>query len=167
VSMPLDVTILVVTAVVAVIAVVAAVVAVRALREVRQLGREHAVESAAQPATAELEPITVQTVEPRPVQVIESRVVATLTRQDLLEARLSRPMARLAVYAHGVAHALRPESRDRITALVRREYRRRRALRLKIARRALRSVPDEAFVQRADWLGSDTPSRQLPRAVGE
>jgi len=165
--MPLDVTILIVTAVVAVIAVVAAVVAARALREVRQLGEERAAESVAQPATAELEPVMVQTVEPRPVQVVEGRVVATLTRQDLLEARLSRPMARLAVYAHGVAHALRPESRDRITALVRREYRRRRAVRLKIARRALRSVPDEAFVKRADWLGSEPPPPQLPRAVGE
>lgn len=165
--MPLEVVLLVVTALLAVVAVGAAVVAVKALKQVRSTAAEAAVASAA-PAVVSPQvsaEVSAGQVEVRPVTVVEGRVVATLTQQDLLEARLSRPSARLSVYAHGIAHGLRPESRDRIVALVRREYRRRRSLRLKVARRALRSVPNDAFDQKSDWMGTDQPS--LPRAVGE
>lgn len=164
--MPVDVAILVVTALLAAVAVVAAVVAVRALREVRGLGAT--VAEAPSTDLVAPEPVAPPPAVVRPVEVVDGRVVAHLTRDDLVQARLSRPGARLSVVAHGVAHALRPESRDRIVALVRREYRRRRALRLKVARRALRSVPPETM-QRADWLGTDDTPRlaERPRAVGE
>ena len=167
--MPLEVVLLVVTALLAVVAVGAAVVAVKALKQVRSAAADVA-DASMLPAVAEPQvspQLVAETTQVRPVEVIEGRVVATLTQQDLLEARLSRPSARLSVYAHGVAHALRPESRDRIVALVRREYRRRRSLRLKVARRALRSVPNEAFAQQPDWLGTDSARASLPRAVGE
>lgn len=170
--MPVDVTILVVTALVAVVAVVAAVVAVRALREVRRIDAERTGEPSTELVEVDPEPVLPEQIgpasEPRPVQVVEGRVVAALSQQDLLEARLSRPLARISVYAHGIAHALRPESRDRITALMRREYKRRRALRLKVARRALRSVPSATFARPADWMGSgDDSGHDYPRAVGQ
>jgi len=168
--MPVDVTILVVTALVAVVAVVAAVVAVRALREVRRIdaGRTaQPAETSTELVASGAQPIPAVS-EPRPVQMVEGRVVATLSQQDLLEARLSRPLARISVYAHGIVHALRPESRDRITALMRREYRRRRAMRLKVARRALRSVPNEVLARPDDWMGSaDDAAQDYPRAVGQ
>jgi len=169
--MPVDVTILVVTVLVAVVAVVAAVVAVRALREVRRVDAER-TERSAQVVAVEPEPVLPEQIGPahesHPVQVVEGRVVATLTQQDLLEARLSRPLARVSVYVHGIAHALRPESRDRITALMRREYKRRRALRLKVARRALRSVPHETLARPDDWMGTvDDTDHGYPRAVGQ
>ncbi|HWV26411.1 MAG TPA: hypothetical protein VNZ66_04245 [Aeromicrobium sp.] len=164
--MPADVAILVVTALVAAVAVAAAVVAVRALREVRRINAERAAEPPRELVVTEPEPSVVD-VDARPVKVVEGRVVATLTQQDLLEARLSRPLARLSVYAHGIAHALRPESRDRITALMKREYRRRRAIRLRAARRALYAVPNDELTGRTEWLGSTDRAESLPRAVGE
>ena len=145
--MSAEVVLLAVTAALAGIAVVAAVVAVRALRELRNTSAPEPVSTPDVAQTPAPEPRLPEPAQSRPAQVVEGRVVATLTERDLLEARLSRPRARVAVYAHGLRHALRPESRDRITALMRREYRRRRAMRLKVARRALRSVPSEVIAE--------------------
>ncbi len=70
---------------------------------------------------------------------VEGRVVVPPTDHQVVSAAMSRPQVRLAVLAHGVAYALRAESRDRIVALMRREYRRRRRERLAAGRRALRA----------------------------
>lgn len=204
--MSVEVVLIVVTAVLAVVAVAAAIIAVRAVREIRRSAVEVPANSVApspepefqrldlaslpqvsEPPTAESAlhdesaPLDESGLTPtRPVTVLNGRVVATLTEDDLLEARLSRPTARVAAYAHGLAHALRPESRDRITALMKREYRKRRAVRLKVARRALRTVPRDQLQQPSvDWLGridqpatpqlpsAEPPPHSLRRAVGE
>ena len=138
--MPSDVVVLVATAVLAVVTVVAAVVAVLAARRVAR-GPVPAV-PAASPAPP-LEPVhedvaasvvpgelvrVERTRAPRtdlPVsersgalapRVVEGRVVVPPTQDQVVAATLSRPQVRLAVVAEGLAHALRPESRDRIGA---------------------------------------------------
>ncbi|MDR6119346.1 hypothetical protein QE370_002530 [Aeromicrobium sp. SORGH_AS981] len=177
--MPSDVVVLVATAVLAVVTVVAAVVAVLAARRVAR-GPVPAVLAA--PPAPPLEPVhedvagsvvpgeLVRVERPRAPRtdlpasersgalaprVVEGRVVVPPTQDQVVAATLSRPQVRLAVVAEGFAHALRPESRDRISALVRREYRGRRRERLRAGRRAARAAHASALpTAPADqWLG--------------
>lgn len=155
---------LVATAVLAVIAISAAVVAVRAARRTaRQLvpveappavpvtHREVVVPQRTTAVTihdpASDEPG--QELEPR---LVDGRMIVPPSQQQVVQTALGRPGVRLSVFVHGAAYALRAESRDRIVALMRREYRRRRRERLQAGRRAVRASrptgsPDE-------WLGS-------------
>ncbi|MCX6407972.1 MAG: hypothetical protein NTV28_13715 [Propionibacteriales bacterium] len=172
--MPSDVVVLVATAVLAVVTVVAAVVAVLAARRVARgpaaappapspqpVGRDDAppvvvssdlvrVERTRQPDLPA--PERSGALAPR---VVEGRVVVPPTQDQVVAATLSRPQVRLAVVAEGLAHALRPESRDRISALMRREYRGRRRERLRAGRRAARAAHASALpTAPADqWLG--------------
>jgi hypothetical protein len=69
------------------------------------------------------------------------------TRAEVAAAALQEPLVRVAVVAAGLRHALRPESRDRARAVVRREYQRRSKLRRRAARHAARTtvvVPEES-----------------------
>ena len=149
--MSVEVWILVATAVLAVVAIGAAVVAVRA---VRQIARTPQDEQPTAPSTDVVihepprdEPPVV--LEPR---VVEGRLVVPPTHQQVVQTALGRPGVRLSIVVHGAAHALRAESRDRISALMRREYRRRRRERLQAGRRAVRSSrPTPPSDQ---WLGS-------------
>ncbi len=174
--MPSDVVVLVATAVLAVVTVVAAVVAVLAARRVArgplpvvspapplETVREgdaaadvHAdlvlVERTSTPRT---DPPTSERSGALAPRVVEGRVVVPPTQDQVVAATLSRPQVRLAVVAEGLAHALRPESRDRIGALMRREYRGRRRERLRAGRRAARAAHASALpTAPADqWLG--------------
>ena len=157
--------ILVATAVLAVVAIGAALTAVRAARrsarrepiaperltvpQSRQLVRleptpdiDHATHDLPE-VHSELEP-----------RLVEGRLVVPPTQQQVVNTALGRPGVRLSVLAHGLAHALRPESRDRIAAMMRREYRRRRRERLQAGRRAIRAgrptPPSE------EWLGGSS-----------
>jgi hypothetical protein len=155
VSMSAEVTILVATAVLAVVAIGAAVIAVRAARRIARTA------SPAEPARPE--PVTTTEVALRePVEapvppVLEPRIVAGRlvvppSEQQVVSTALGRPGVRLSILVHGVAHALRPESRDRITAMMRRDYRQRRRQRLQAGRRAVRAGrPTPPSDQ---WLGS-------------
>jgi hypothetical protein len=174
--MSADVAVLVATAVLAVVALLAATVAVVAARRVAR-GPAPSVPGSVAPAPAAAPAAAVphaddvpavavevvessvardaapdRTLEPR---VVEGRVLVPPTQDQVVAAALGRPQARLSVVAQGVAHALRPESRDRIGALVRREYRSRRRARLRAGRRAARAAhasptPPAAADQ---WLG--------------
>jgi hypothetical protein len=86
--------------------------------------------------------ITPQAVVPAALapRVVQGRLVVPPTQQQVLATALGRPGVRLSVFAHGLSHALRPESRDRILGLMRREYRRRRRERLQASRRAARAA---------------------------
>lgn len=66
------------------------------------------------------------------------RTVVVPSTAQVVDATLGRPIVRAVALGHGLRRALRPDSRDRIAALVRREFRRRRKLRLKAGRRAAR-----------------------------
>ena len=157
--MPTDVLLLSVTALLAVLALAAAVVAVRAAR--RSTGSERAEVAIPPPAVAPerlpaatmLVPLGDDDDWRRPVHV-NGRVVVPPTGQQVVGAALSRPQVRLAILLHGLTYALRPESRDRITALMRREYRRRRSERLAAGRRAVRAArpasPDDWM--RQPWI---------------
>lgn len=160
--MSIEAVLLLATALLAVVAVSAAVVAVRA---VRRLDRVPAPVPEKLPATVE-EPSQPAAV---PVRIVEGRVIVMPTEQQVVATALGRPAARVSVYASGLAHALRPESRDRIVALMRREYRHRRRTRQRVARRAARAVPSDALRRDDSWLGSEprVEPRSLPRAVGE
>jgi soluble lytic murein transglycosylase-like protein len=159
---PTDVVMLSVTALLAVMALAAAVVAVRAAR--RSTER---LESASQvPAVAPetlpraalvpLDDVDTRSLAPRHV---EGRVIVPPTGQQVVAAALSRPHVRLAILLHGLTYALRPESRDRITALMRREYRRRRRERLAAGRRAVRAVRPSTDAWMAEpWIG-ELPAR--------
>jgi len=139
--MSADVWILVSTAVLAVVAVGAAIVAVRAVQQVRAVAPGEPQQPAAEPTTdvAVVEP---QAVVPAPLapRVVQGRLVVPPTQQQVLATALGRPGVRLSVFTHGLSHALRPESRDRILGLMRREYRRRRRERLQASRRAARAA---------------------------
>ena len=148
--------ILVATAVLAVVAIGAAVIAVRAARRLAAdpSPAPHPVTEtlAERPSTdvvlhepqvrhAELEP-----------RLVEGRLIVPPSQQQVVNTALGRPGVRLSILVHGVAHALRAESRDRITAMMRREYRRRRRERLQAGRRAVRAGrPTPPSDQ---WLGS-------------
>jgi hypothetical protein len=86
------------------------------------------------------------------VRVVDGRVVVRPSDQQVVAATLGRPLVRLSVLGAGLAHALRPESRDRIAGLVRRDFRRRRRARARAARRAARTttVPPAAP---PTWIG--------------
>jgi len=71
--------------------------------------------------------------------VVEGRVIVPPTSRQVVEATMGRPLVRASMFAHGLAHALRPESRDRIRALMRREFNSRRSQRKQMARRAARA----------------------------
>ena len=143
--MPTEVLLLSVTALLAVMALAAAVVAVRAARRSTGSGRVEvatpppAVAPDRLPAATMLVPLGEEDDWRRPVHV-NGRVVVPPTGQQVVGAALSRPQVRLAILLHGLSYALRPESRDRITALMRREYRRRRSERLAAGRRAVRAA---------------------------
>ncbi|MGH3459719.1 hypothetical protein [Aeromicrobium sp.] len=155
--MPTDLVLLVVTSLFALMALVAAIVTIRSARRTTEV--ESAVRESAAPAVAPerlprqavLVPIddddVVQELVPRRV---EGRVVVPPSGQQVVNAAMSRPHVRLAILAHGITYALRPESRDRITALMRREFRRRRRERLSAGRRAVRTARPAS----ADsWMG--------------
>lgn len=72
-------------------------------------------------------------------EVIAGKVVVHPTNRDVVDATMGRPLVRASALMHGLAHALRPQSRDRIFALMRREYRSRRRARLRAGRRAVRA----------------------------
>ena len=152
--MPTDVLLLSVTALLAVLALAAAVVAVRAARRSTGSGRAEvatpppAVAPDRLPAATMLVPFDDDDWR-RPVHV-NGRVVVPPTGQQVVGAALSRPQVRLAILLHGLTYALRPESRDRITALMRREYRRRRSERLAAGRRAVRAARPASTAD--DWM---------------
>lgn len=158
--MSVQLAMLVATAVLAVVAVAAAVVAVRALRQAKQLG-EREPASVSEPVTAVLEPLAMAEPEPEGetdlevVRVVEGRVIVQPTHDQVVAASMTRPAVRLNIVAAGVAHALRPESRDRILGLMRREYRARKRARQRAARAAARATngPPPPAGGRG-WVGS-------------
>jgi hypothetical protein len=137
--MPTDVLILVATAVLAVVALTAAVVAVRAVRRLEQAETEH---DSFVPVVVEPH-VAVEAVRPLELQprVVEGRVIVPPTQEQVLATVLSRPGVRVNVVLYGLAHALRADNRDRILALMRREYRQRRRERLRAGRAAARVTP--------------------------
>jgi hypothetical protein len=163
--MSAEVLMLIATAVLAVVAISAAVVAVRAVRRLSQAQQPAAVtpepirpsEEIALRAVDdadELRDVELRDVEPRDVEprVVEGRLIVPPSQQQLVQSVLGRPGVRLTVFVHGAAYALRAESRDRIVALMRREYRRRRRERLRAGRRAVRAERPSAPSDQ--WLGS-------------
>lgn len=149
--MPWSTVALLITAVLAVVTVTAAVIAVRAVREVRRSVPTapetlHSGDSGIAPAEcfvpAEPE-VVVATVRPAELapRLVEGRVIVPPTQDQVLATALGRPGVRANVILFGLAHALRAENRDRIVALMRREYRRRRRERLRAGREAARVVP--------------------------
>lgn len=68
----------------------------------------------------------------------DGRSVVVPTTARVIDATLGRPLVRAAVLGHGIRQALRAEHRDRIRAMMRREFSRRRKLRLRAGRRAAR-----------------------------
>jgi hypothetical protein len=145
--------ILVATSVLAVVAITAAVVAVGAARRIATAVpapvAEHRVPSTELAIVEPAPPSTPASLAPR---LVQGHLIVPPTQQQVVATALGRPGVRLSVLAHGLAHALRPESRDRIVALMRREYRRRRRERLQAGRSASRAVrPTPPSDQ---WLGS-------------
>ena len=145
--MPTDVLILVATAVLAVVATAAAVVAVRAVRRLPDLDTPPPAATALdhrefEPTDGRVEPggLVSRPIELQP-RVVEGRVIVPPTQEQVLATVLGRPGVRANVVLYGLAHALRAENRDRILALMRREYRQRRRERLRAGRAAARVTP--------------------------
>lgn len=144
------------TAVLAAVAIAAAAVAVRAVRQLSRTVQPSPAEPAMparRPAALTIRqaatPAVTRELAPR---VVEGRLVVPPSEHQVVQAVLGRPGVRLSVYAHGLAHALRAESRDRISALMRREYRRRRRERMQASRRAVRAARPTPPAE--EWLGS-------------
>jgi hypothetical protein len=143
--MTVEALLLAVTTAIAVVAVIIAAVAVRAVRRLERSAGTPVVE--VETGRVSLEPtssggcpadsVGSTNVEVAP-RVVEGRVIVPPTQSQVVRTALGRPGVRLSVFAHGLAHALRPENRDRILALVRREYRHRRSERLRAGRQAIR-----------------------------
>jgi len=88
---------------------------------------------AADVGPGELVPMPATYARPEPVIVASQQP----TQQQIVAATLAHPLVRVSAFSYGVRRALRPENRDRLRALVRRDLRRRHKLR----RRAARMVP--------------------------
>jgi len=131
------------TTVIAVVAVFVAAVAVRSLRRLSEQVGALAARDLQVPAPAEpaLDPpvSVVEYLNPELApRVVSGRVVVPPTQAQVVRTALGRPGVRLSVLIHGLAHALRAENRDRIVALMRREFRHRRRERLRAGREAVR-----------------------------
>lgn len=157
--MSVQLAMLVATAVLAVVAVAAAVVAVLALTRAKALGdrvardevaayRDHVDED------HDLEVIEPEEPTPEVVRVVEGRVVVQPTHDQVVAASMTRPAVRLNIVAAGLVHALRPESRDRIMGLMRREFRARKRARQRAARAAARATNDPPPSSGRGWVGS-------------
>jgi len=157
--MAVETLLLAVTALIALVAVIAAVVAVRAVKRLERAARQPVVEAPTNHGGA---PCTESLGESKPPadavsglavpgrtsateelpelapRVVHGRVIVPPTQVQVVQTALGRPGVRLSVLAHGLARALRPENRDRIVALMRREYRHRRSERLRAGRQAVR-----------------------------
>ena len=135
---------------VALIALVAVVVAVVAVRAVGRLSAQVAeFKAEAEPAAVSLpavvsepalEPVVVTMPAELAPRAVQGRVIVPPTQAQVVRTALGRPGVRLSVFAHGLALALRAENRDRIVALMRREYRHRRSQRLRAGRQAVRTA---------------------------
>jgi len=159
--MSVQLAMLIATAVLAVVALAAAVIAVRALSEAKRLraGESHVppvetgVSLAERETQREVEP-EAEPAQAEVVRVVEGRVIVQPTRDQVVAASMTRPAVRLNIVAAGLAHALRPESRDRIIGLMRREYRARKRARQRAARAAARATNDPPPPSGRGWVGS-------------
>jgi hypothetical protein len=153
VLMSAELWILVSTAVLAVVAVGAAVIAVRAVQQVKTSAPVPPTDTVNEPST-DLAVIESQSALPAALapRVVQGRLVVPPTQQQVLATALGRPGVRLSVFTHGLTHALRAESRDRILGMMRREYRRRRRERLQAGRRAARAANPSRPTD--TWIGS-------------
>ena len=152
---------LVMTAVLAVVALVAAFIAVRAARRLRPVPETPRATELDQIVPADRRPTTpTERPETAVARIVEGRVIVPPTSRQIVDVTMSRPLVRVSVLSHGLAHALRPESRDRIIALMRREFQSRRRQRKRAARQASRLEPpsphraiDRATATTEAWLG--------------
>ncbi len=125
---------------VAVIAVAVAVVLAVALRRTQSsLDELHSSVQLLREAP-QRQPSTEVAVLPTPYAPV---AVVVPSSEQVYQATMSRPLLRLASMSYGVRRALRPESRDRVSALMRREFRRRRKIRQRAGRRAARMASVE------------------------
>ncbi|MDR7086738.1 hypothetical protein J2X11_001577 [Aeromicrobium panaciterrae] len=149
--MSAELVILVSTAVLAVVALCAAAISVRAVRTLRQTPTQtpvsHEIALVERPT-----PVVTHLPASLAPRVVEGRLIVPPTQQQVVATALGRPGVRLSVFTRGVAYALRPESRDRILGMMRREYRRRRRERLQAGRRAARAATPSATAD--SWIGS-------------
>jgi hypothetical protein len=144
--MTVEALLLAATTLIALVAVVVAVVAVRSVRELNrslESVQERTSLHSAQTGVTNAEIfVPVPEVSALPVElaprVVRGRVIVPPTQAQVVRTALGRPGVRLSVLAHGLARALRAENRDRIIALMRREYRHRRRERLRAGRQAVR-----------------------------
>lgn len=125
------------------IAVIAVVVATFAIGSVRRLTKR--LDSVPAGPDAEIcVNAEISVPETRPIElaprVVQGRVIVPPTQAQVVRTALGRPGVRLSVLIHGLAHALRAENRDRIVALMRREYQHRRRERLRAGRDAVRAT---------------------------
>jgi hypothetical protein len=131
------------------IALVAVAVAAFAVRTVRRLttrleslpAERTTLPALGTPAAAAASPVHAETFMPELApRVVQGRVIVPPTQAQVVRTALGRPGVRLSVLIHGLAHTLRAENRDRIVALMRREYRHRRRERLRAGREAVRAA---------------------------
>ena len=169
---------LVMTAVLAVVALLAAFIAVRAARRAGSANGAPVDECPSTGASLDSKaPLALRTSIIGPpdqvVAIVEGRVIVAPTPRQIVDATMNRPLVRVSVLSHGLAHALRPESRDAIMALMRREFQGRRRQRKRAARQAARikhptpSRPiDQSPAVTEAWLGElPAPSHALTGQV--
>jgi hypothetical protein len=147
--MTVETLLLAVTTLIALVAVIVAVAAVRAVGRLRHtldaVIQERKTLHSSETGGTDAEMIVAPAVPNAEIfapelapQVVQGRVVVPPTQAQVVRTALGRPGVRLSVFAHGLARALRAENRDRIVALMRREYRHRRNQRLRAGRQAIR-----------------------------
>lgn len=166
--MSIEQVLLVVTASMALLALIVAVVALRALI---RLKAQHPRSEVTREPGAGLEPARPEPLHLRAepiaeddqphVEVTDGRVVVRPSNQQIVATTMHHPLVRLNMLTAGLAHALRPESRDRLRSLMRREFRARKTARRRAARRAARAVP-AANSSAPLWISSEPPPRELP-----
>lgn len=169
---------LVMTAVLAVVALFAAFIAVRAARRIEPALSPETPKLSLRATSSEVVPASPAHSahganlgpETQVATIVEGRIIVAPTSRQIVDATMNRPLVRVSVLSHGLAHALRPESRDAIMGLMRREFQSRRRQRKRAARQAARiehptpsrSIDQSSAVTEA-WLGElPDPSRSAP-----
>lgn len=127
---------------VATVALVAATGLALALARTRQrlVQLQQAVERNLQSADVQHD-LPARPVEEPSLPAVQTTAVAAPTPQQVIGVTMGSSLVRVAALSYGLRRALRAEHRDRVSALMRRELRRRRKIRQRAAKRASRSAP--------------------------
>lgn len=141
-----------VLALLALVGVLGLLAQVRALRRELTAASQHRgveegpapVDPAATPAVPAVHVVSATVTADRDIGVVDAPPLRAPSDRQIVLATAGHPLVRVAALIHGLRQALRPQNRDRISALMHRDLARRQKQRRQAARRAARALTTDA-----------------------